>query len=90
MDAVMPDHTPGPWTWQGNYLGGSDGSRILVDTTYDMDGHEADARLIAAAPDLLSAAMRALAWYEPRLAPGEEGPICNALRAAIAKAIGDD
>ena len=52
----MSAHTPGPWEWSGRWLVGK-GKMILWYTTAD-DGVHAnpeDARLIAAAPDLLEA-----------------------------------
>lgn len=84
--------TPGPWTTRrGTGHGGrnildSEGTIIAMVSTFD-DG--SDAYLIAAAPDMLAALKTALAWYEPRLAPGEEGPICNLMSAAISKAEGN-
>lgn len=54
-------HTPGPWSWDGNWLGVRQGtceySMILAYTTDDdgLCGSEADKALVAAAPDLLEA-----------------------------------
>ncbi len=46
--------------------------------------------LHAAAGKLLEAAKAALNWYDPRLSPFEEGPICKQLKAAITKAEPND
>jgi len=87
-------HTPGPWDWHGPYMTG--GYKV---SALDKDGHqtmqafvdradratnEANARLIAAAPDLLAALLRCVAVLE------QTGPMPSAIRtearAAIAKA----
>ena len=68
-------HTPGPWTFDR-----SGDSRIVADRLcvalvtrgvddpqpFDLEGptYQANARLIAAAPDLLAAGKALLAWYE--------------------------
>jgi hypothetical protein len=46
-------HTPGPWTVNANGINSPDGHIVY----FDVSGgpHETDARLIAAAPDLLAA-----------------------------------
>ena len=90
----MSDHTPGPWKWDGHLeqaiitadsgeevlwgCGCCDSPRLLC---------EADARLIAAAPELLEALENLLKVHE-----GEGGTQCHAgdiARAAIAKAKGE-
>ncbi len=81
----MNKHTPGPWKAEP-FAGGwnvwpisskkPDGSAIAYDCT------EADARLIAAAPDLLAAL---LALVER----GTDSPEHMAAEAAIAKATGE-
>ena len=45
-------HTPGPWHVEGQYIHGPDGNRFLA-VAGDGEGI-ANARLIAAAPDLLN------------------------------------
>lgn len=56
----MTDHTPGPWydvAFYGNHSIGSVDVRVaevVLNGVYDLKG-EANARLIAAAPDLLEA-----------------------------------
>lgn len=81
-------HTPGPWTVESNdgvdftVLGGKSSQvRIAVECG------ERDARLIAAAPDLLAAAIDALETFERRF---PDSPTAHDLRAAIARATGAD
>ena len=74
-------HTPGPWSFRG-CEGGlaidfNEDQEQVVDYAYE----EADARLIAAAPELLAAAMKVNALSIQTDAHKE-------LRAAIAKARG--
>ena len=87
----MSAHTPGPWVYDFD----PDGNRHVV---YSDDGKvtelrfkdaEANARLIAAAPDLLEACQRMVKWAEDWKA-GNTHPHDDWLfaRAAIAKAIG--
>ena len=83
-------HTPGPWTLTRGltvYKRGEFGSeRIIADMGWgptDAQG-VADAHLIAAAPDLLEAAQKALALLK-KGAPGW-GVAKDLLGAAIAKA----
>ena len=65
-----PTHTPGPWTmgWEGAVREPGLG-RPCVGTTGHADwvgphGAEADARLIAAAPDLLAALRAVMGWID--------------------------
>ncbi len=53
-------HTPGPWVWEASagMIVDAEG-RIVIDVDPGMSCEEADARLIAAAPDLLAAAHEA-------------------------------
>ena len=78
-------HTPGPWIVRGGNVIESL-SRINVAKAWMTDGEEecANARLIAAAPDLLAAALRSAGFMEKRgVGAGEHD-----LRVAIAKATG--
>lgn len=90
----MSKHTPGPWTF---VQGGSGnwptwnvriGTRgvITLPSTASMEVMDADARLIAAAPDLLSALQTMLNWGN--LNAYERVDAMNGARAAIAKAGG--
>ena len=92
----MSEHTPGPWTsYTGTHSIWAEGQRaICVMTgarkTADME-RDANARLIAAAPDLLEslrelAELAVMQFGAPP--PGADGPLQKAL-AAIAKADGD-
>ena len=97
------NHTPGPWTKQGGYLtiytltdcatnaiahtlhhANSNGSTVTREQA------EANANLIAAAPDLLAACKRIEAWFDGCIGRGELRPNVelDAIRAAIAKAWG--
>jgi len=100
-------HTPGPWKAvlvEGHRLGGRNGAArydVLAMNPPDFVADrltEANARLIAAAPDLLAAAKCALAALEGLTSgtdateDGDETPVgatMRELRAAIAKADGE-
>ena len=93
----MSGHTPGPWFV---YRGGSRGLPHIrnVDGLYVMDApprngklhasvrQDADARLIAAAPELLTS-LQALVALHDEFAPGLE---LNIARRVIAKATGGE
>lgn len=89
------EHTPGPWVAKG--IGGpnlcvTDGdSRYVVDRfvlgSRATEEHEANARLIAAAPDLL-AALQAVMAGQIGGNVDHDAERFRAARAAIAKAIG--
>ena len=99
-------HTPGPWQVSGGrsrletygHTIGPDGFSIACVFYSDQTNAEhiaslADARLIAAAPDLLEAmkeAKNGLRYWEPQTAYGasERARICALVDAAIAKAKG--
>ena len=102
----MSKHTPGEWTMRPLTNGAdvekieADGSATLVAAVYGGDSWPANARLIAAAPDLLEACNEVLAWVALATAEGDpyRNPqsIANAkedlakLQAAIRKAEGRD
>jgi hypothetical protein len=88
---MKSQHTPGPWTAWGCTIYTDSGYRVAQ--TWDQDRcclptptMEADARLIASAPDLLVALER----IESSLGhePGMYSDILSIARAAIAKAKG--
>lgn len=96
----MADFTPGPWrTFPASMV---DGRTMRVVTERKDVGMgvgdnatetEANARLIAAAPDLYEAAVSALDYLESCLDPKCEpgcGCVLDVLRQAIAKAEGRD
>ena len=89
-------HTPGPWK-ANLYLGGAyainrmapNGERLGRIAVVDgMIETKANARLIAAAPDLLEAAKNLLAMTEGQTIFNYMEPQLEAVRAAIAKAGG--
>jgi len=93
-------HTPGPWTASGINVEGD--SLILANPSYpaiacafsQAGNAEANARLIAAAPDLLDKAIGAADWLDSLIREHNtpsRAAMLNArdiLRAAIAKAEG--
>lgn len=98
----MSKHTPGPWvverrsTMVATALNGADGYE-LFDVRCDVPEFEANARLTAAAPDLLEALIAAekkLCIAEYHLDKGENDSVVFGseillARAAIAKARGE-
>jgi hypothetical protein len=108
----MSKHTPGPWKAvarnypiadTGDYDGfwevlTSDPKKPIVQIWGDSDEDEANASLIAAAPDLLEAAKLVIAWFEAEDDHSKADfyqriEMCRtseaALRAAVAKAEGE-
>ena len=88
----MSKHTPGPWAIYVN------APSDIVIRKMSKDGYElcsiarvssgyANARLIAAAPELLEALKDIAEWTERYTAPGH--PIATVAQAAIAKATGE-
>jgi hypothetical protein len=111
----MSTHTPGPWSVERGDVLDSDSERWSVLTTGPrryfiatvengapgdtLETELANARLIAAAPDLLEAAAEAKAAIAKQRVPQNDaeaalqvlfilGPVLEQLRAAIAKATG--
>lgn len=100
MSAV---HTPGPWEWDGpvwNYdpeneapwlIPSNDDTKAVMTGTINCD--EANARLIAAAPDLLEALQGVVKWADDNgrdfkfVASSESDSVMRILRA-IEKATG--
>lgn len=89
----MSEHTPGPWTAiqveGGEWTIWREGTNHFVTETTGTMATEANARLIAAAPDLLEA-LEALVdpcdcYGRER---GDHSVLCNRARDAIAKARG--
>ncbi|MGB5955416.1 hypothetical protein [Pseudomonas sp.] len=93
---MMSEHTPGPWLIRevpncnlsghiGYAIDFNESQEQVVDFVYE----QADAHLIAAAPDLLSIAKRFLAldsqWHPGRY-KAEKAELMAEARAAIAKA----
>lgn len=90
-------HTPGPWMVLPSVQPGQfcilteHGPRIDVACTYGFERtpREANARLIAAAPELLEALQRLQACYSSSHSPSVRESCWLQARSAIAKATGD-
>lgn len=89
----MSKNTPWPWVadFRGERIVGADGNVVV----HELNTNEDDARLIAAAPELLEA-LNALIpmfaeWHEefPEHIGDKEYPALQQARAAIAKAEGE-
>lgn len=90
----MSKHTPGPWVFQAHdhwlpavVIGESVWHAGLVTGRERPGEHEANARLIAAAPDLLAALKALLPWVAAP--PSDSAEAWRAAQAAIAKAEGE-
>ena len=86
---MSAQHTPGPWSIDRAYgdccVAGRDGDRIAAVYGYDYGEDEANAALIAAAPDLLAACQAVLDEFPA--ADGRRIESVKALcRAALRKA----
>lgn len=90
----MSKHTPGPWQWTQHfdptisiYKDGFGQIARLYDSSAGTG--KANARLIAAAPDLLAALKSiAIAWKDEVLVHDDQREAMRAATAAIAKATG--
>lgn len=84
-------HTPGPWHITDDYITGPD-DLVIVDFEFNGNStwNEANARLVAAAPELLEACRMAFeqknASAHGQRTPHNDIELFNALRSAIAKA----
>lgn len=88
MSTKTQSHTPGPWRSGDAFntvFGPPNGNPSPVTIADVRNGNEANARLIAAAPDLLAGAKILLAAWED---DGQDSHAADSLRAAIAKAGG--
>lgn len=91
----MSKHTPGPWHFapslDDTYVvcESDDNGASTVALVYAADAAKPDARLIAAAPDLLAALEKVLAAYEAAREPGHGTILIDEARAALAKARGE-
>jgi len=94
----MTTHTQGPWDYSyGKTQGEGAGKRVFIGANIsggigelytDSVGWESNARLIAAAPDLLEAARHALETIEDYINGGKNLETAKVLRNAISKADG--
>lgn len=89
----MSKHTPGPWKVNTQpegtvvWLNGSAGYELRDPTGFGHKANPADARLIAAAPDLLEAAKAAAAFIAQRSRPGKSDPLADRTMATIQAAL---
>jgi len=103
MKDTQTQHTPGPWEYVGNtppknareegyvygwYVTCADDRHISVEGRTG-DEAEANARLIAAAPDMLEALESLVATIDFVYRVKQEGDTMDAARKAIAKATGE-
>ena len=77
-------HTPGPWSINGNKIDGNGYHIVSVNSHRTSEG-EANARLIAAAPELLEIVKSILADDMMQYLPAE---YIEKIRSSIAKATG--
>lgn len=88
----MSNHTPGPWEKCQNLVFDKNDT-LIANVSRKQDGYvQANACLIAAAPELLHTCKMALHWAENEtMAHLEDGRarLANACREAISKATGD-
>ena len=87
-------HTPGPWKIEGHEVFGAEGQEFVLIFDPKTETGRSNARLIAAAPDLLEALEGLLPLCESlagQAHPKEQRDDCRACRAraAIAKARGE-
>lgn len=86
----MTQHTPGPWRYEASTKTiRSVPANYWLASMNSWDGavdHDANAHLIAAAPDLLAAAQRISAWIKAGCDPSDKS--VAGLHAAIARATG--
>ena len=87
----MTQHTPGPWVTDNGHAE-RDGIQvwdtvhgwIIADVVNDQhDNAEANAALIAAAPDMRQALLDLVNWYD--MDEGDLQPIMNAARVVLAR-----
>lgn len=97
----MSEHTPGPWQWYWRTEDGVANCGVFHEPREGMaysvcrapqyqtkDQWESDARLIAAAPDLLDA-LQAIVYSAAANQAAVNYPLIDDARAAIAKATGE-
>jgi len=92
---IQEKHTPGPWKVGGTRITvyTQDGLTIATAKRYDGLDAEANAQLIAAAPELLKACKSVIQWYEDS---GNTDPAIGSVelwsqcKKAIAKAEGGE
>lgn len=96
MSTRTQTHTAGPWITDGKFIKCIDHAKYYAvarasNPLFTKEGNEANARLIAAAPDLLHALKKCLTTFEEHTVAGERlsdhyAVRISQARAAIAKA----
>jgi hypothetical protein len=82
------NHTPGPWNIAPcNMIESKGGDYICKIDASEGDDHHANARLIAAAPDLLEVCQKLAAWDQSDGDVNLISEACSFARAAIAKVV---
>jgi len=83
----MSSHTQGPWTYEpsDDENSGMIWAKTGFIVEFNENPSEANARLIAAAPDLLEALLALSEWVDCQISDNECRPLENA-KAAISKA----
>ena len=92
MTEITRKHTPGTWVANGLEVQVADDGWVLAEIVDTNDEGKTNARLIAAAPEMLAACEAMLRAFE-RSVIGmypDERAACQFARAAIAKAIGGE
>ena len=87
----MKPHTPGPWTAIPDDTGDEREWYVVTEEEGVLAlsvSEEADARLIAAAPDLLAALKEMVTWMPSGFAPQSQSRAMKMAHDAIAKAEG--
>ncbi len=88
----MSKHTPGPWRKHNNYIFSSKVKSVVVqlreEPKHQTDRWEADARLIASAPDLLEALIQ-IELLETKNSNSTVKQMVKIAREAISKALDD-
>lgn len=90
----MSKHTPGPWRLNRRFCFNVEdqNGRTIARINFDHETYDeamANARLIAAAPDLLAATEAALALLQADIPDNWRDRVCGQLQTAIAKARGE-
>ena len=86
----MSKHTPGPWEHNDYQIIETKTEKVIANCTYGgrNPNNANDARLIAAAPELLESLQQLIDWFDSDSNEPIEAPL-DAARAAIAKATGE-
>lgn len=92
MPTKQSQHTPGPWKASSTWVTGETDDITIAQCSYrdkNLNESEANAHLIAAAPDMLHA-LELIGKYSDRLDYDQWGTVISTINAAIAKARGQE